>query len=66
MIKQREGVVRQAHHPGNIFSGNLKGDRAQDDRSLAALFEGDAVMQTARRTTTSVAGRCDQEITLRN
>ena len=66
MIKQREGVVRQAHHPGDIFSGDLKGDRAQDDRSLAALFECDTVMQTARRTTASVAGRCDQKITLRN
>ena len=66
MLEQSEGVVGHAHHPRDIFGGDLKGFGAQDDRSLAALFEGDAVMQTARRTTASVASCCNQEITLRN
>ena len=48
MLEQSEGVVGHAHHPRDIFGGDLKGFGAQDDRSFAALFEGDAVMQTAR------------------
>ena len=44
--------------------GDQKGQRV--GQKPHTLFEGDAVMQTARRATASVAGRCDQEITLRN
>ena len=48
MLEQSEGVVGHAHHPRDIFGGDLKGFGTQDDRSFAALFEGDAIMQTAR------------------
>ena len=48
MLEQSKGVVGHAHHPRDIFGGDLKWFGAQYDRPFAALFEGDAVMQTAR------------------
>ena len=60
-----ERVVRESHHPGDIAGRDLKRFGAKNHRPFSGLLEGDAVMQTARRATASVAGCGDEIVALR-
>jgi len=48
VLDPQEGITWQAQHAGNIARRYLKGLGAQHHRSLAELFEANAVVQTAR------------------
>jgi hypothetical protein len=48
MLDREERVAGQAEHAGDVARRDLERCGAQDDRALAELFEGDAVVQTAR------------------
>ena len=48
MIDHHERVIRQAHHARDISRSDFEGVGAQHHGAFAALFEGNAVMQTAR------------------
>ena len=62
MFDNHERVVLEAHHSGNVPGCYLEGFSTNDNGAFAELFEADAVMQTARRTASSVAEARNQEI----
>ena len=62
MFDNHERVVLKAHHSGNVPGCYLEGFSTNDNGAFAELFEADAVMQTARRTASSVAEARNQKI----
>ena len=48
MVHHRERVVRQAERPGDVLARRLERVGADHECGFAELFEGDAVMHTAR------------------
>ena len=62
MLQQRKRVVGQTKHACDVFCGDLEGRCTQYDRGFAELLVDNAVMQTARRTRTSVAVGGDQYV----
>ena len=48
VLKDYEGVIRQAENPSNVACRHLKGLSAKNHCTLAHLLECNAVMQTAR------------------
>ena len=65
MLRQRERIVGQAEHARYVFRSDLKRCGAQHHSGFAKLFVNNAVMQTARRTGSSVAIGRDHKITAR-
>ena len=65
VLHQEEGIVGQAQHARDVFRCHLKRFGTEYQGALAKLLEGNAVMQTARRTGPSIAQAGDQEIRLR-
>src|SRR5579883_825210 len=64
MLDRQERVVGQAEHPRDVARRDLEGCGAEDHRALAELFEGDAVVQTARGAGPSITQAGDQEVDL--
>lgn len=64
MLDHCKLVVGQAHHTGDVLSGTFERGGANYQCGFAALLEGDAVMQTARRATTSITGGDEKKISL--
>jgi len=62
MLQQRKRVVGQTQHACDVFCGDLEGRCTQYDRGFAELLVDNAVVQTARRTRTSVAVGGDQYV----
>lgn len=48
VIQDSERVVGHAHHSGNVSRRNDEGLSAEYHCTLATLFKGNAIMQTAR------------------
>ena len=48
MLDREEGIVGQAEDTGDVAGRDLERRGAEHHRALAELFEGDAVVQTAR------------------
>ena len=65
MLQQRERIVGQAEHARYVFRSDLKRCGAQHHCGFTELFVNNAVMQTARRTGSSVAIGRDHKITAR-
>lgn len=63
MLQQRERIVGQAEHARYVFRSDLKRCGAQHHSGFTELFVNNAVMQTARRTGSSVAIGRDHKIT---
>src|SRR5579883_2081336 len=64
VLDLEERVVGQAQHARDVTGGDDERLGAQHHRPLAQLFEGDSVVQTARRAGPSIAEASDQEVDL--